>query len=1195
MKNLKLFKSGFYEKLKLLIPIGLLIGSLTSQVWATSGVRLRGDYVGGFSFTSATWTKAIGGDETKRYWDVYHSGGSKYWRIWLDYYNHDGGPDNENEDYDLNVGTSAYMVVNKNKHSFVTTADPGILRIQVDQYGSDKGRSKDEYPYVWVTRPSVEFKYPWDGTNWTLVTATDNHDGTYTYEGTYSGVNRFNAGPNGADKIAPEGSGEGTTVIIGSPTSGQLCQFKWQPGTGDTNTDYRYTGGEEENRGSFTITKICVITYMENGKESGSVPSNTEIVLGNSGTLRTNSGNLAKSGYIFTGWNTRTDGKGTHYSSGGSITPEDNMTLYAEWTRAEWGIKGGDSWDPDKVSDALGDWDTFNPLLKLTDNTHRGTIYLDANTVYYFKITNLTKWNGKDNFAFVGQTHSANLGDNSGGNIRLATGKAGTYTFDYNSSTRALTVTFPNETEHPSTNFVYFSNPDSWITVLGYIYTSSESKLVEWDNSPILSSVTIGGKTYYYMALGSFTKGIFRGEKPSGTWTNKTIDLNSASSNYGKYYSNANPEEWNPFTVRITLNNQSATSFGTEYKDITFNDGTLTTNIICPTKTGYTFGGYYTEENGEGDMIINSSGVWQAPISGYTDASKRWIKDGGNATLYAKWTENEWNVTTAVNPAGTGYASPASATTYSEVTGGSINASNNTGYHFVDWTITEGGGSFVSGATSAENTFKPTANTTLTANFEPNTTTITLNGRGATEAGTSSVTATYDSETLASITNPKKWGYTFGGWVLSSDGTGDPIIDTGGNLVAAKDDYTDGDGKWINDERTLNLYARWTPSLYWVSGSGSEVTGTAFTDLGGGVYRATVTMSEDGTFHLGDGTTAAGPASNQSFATPEGTFAIAPSSYYFTYTGTADQTIVCVYDYSTSELSIGHVVFYLDGAEGDSHAKVSDYEGWHSDIENISGKFEYRMLVEAEDTWSSLCLPFSPTEVKVWSGSAYYDVLPYYRSGGTFYKGHYIIRTPESNTIPLSSFGSEWKDPTSPAFKPSSSTPYIIQWHDNGYFAGKYISFFGNGASLTSDSGDPGLVAADDAHVNLYGNTAMTDLSVINGYLLNDGVWTRGELGENASVGPFECYIRASEAVAKKARRIQSGITVEDTATGWEDVLNSLEKPQIKVYNISGNCVAQYQNCSFDEAARRLSEEYREGVYILHAGNESVKLFVNGK
>ena len=39
---------------------------------------------------------------------------------------------------------------------------------------------KDEYPYVWVTRPSVEFKYPWDGTNWTLVTATDNHDGTYT-------------------------------------------------------------------------------------------------------------------------------------------------------------------------------------------------------------------------------------------------------------------------------------------------------------------------------------------------------------------------------------------------------------------------------------------------------------------------------------------------------------------------------------------------------------------------------------------------------------------------------------------------------------------------------------------------------------------------------------------------------------------------------------------------------------------------------------------------------------------------------------------------------------------------------------------------------------------------------------------------------------------------------------------------------
>ena len=537
-------------------------------------------------------------------------------------------------------------------------------------------------------------------------------------------------------------------------------------------------------------------------------------------------------------------------------------------------------------------------------------------------------------------------------------------------------------------------------------------------------------------------------------------------------------------------------------------------------------------------------------------------------------------------------------TTHTYGTATTLKIPTKTGYDFAGWwtdaACTETQVGTNSAATLAADGY--TADITLYAKWTAHTTTITLNDRSATDAvSPSSVTATYDSDDLsASITNPKKWGYTFDGWVLSSDGTGDPIIDTDGNLVEDIEDYTDGDANWIYDERTLTLYAKWTPSLYWVSGSGSEVTGTAFTDLGSGVYRATVTMSKDGTFHLGDGTTAAGPASNQSFATPEGTFAIAPSSYYFTYTGTAAQTIVCVYDYSTSQLSIGHVVFYL-GAKGGSHAKVSDYEGWHSDIRTISGKFEYRMLVVAEDTWSSLCLPFGPTEVKVWSGSDYYDVYPYYRSGGTFYKGHYIIRTPDSNPIPLSSFGSEWKDPTSAAFKPSGGTPYIIQWHDNGYFAGKYISFFGNGASLAQYSGAPGAVAADDAHVNLYGNTAMTGLSVKNGYLLNDGVWTRGELGENAYVGPFECYIRASEAVAKKARRIQSGITVEDTATGWEDVLNSLEKPQIKVYNISGNCVAQYQNCSFDEAARRLSEEYREGVYILRAGNESVKLFVNGK
>lgn len=685
--------------------IVLFVG--VGNAWGWSGIRLRGDWAGGFSYTSDTWTY---GGEGQKYWDVYHPGGDKYWRIHLDYFNHDAGPNTSN--FQQNVGTAGYQVYNNGSNAFKTTANAGILRICSNQI-----TGTDERPYVWVERPAVKFKHNWNGGDWTEVYATDNNNGTYTYRGQYGGTAYFNGEPvNGSWKVAKT-----STTVNGSPTTGDRCEFKWTP------SGYLYTGGEEDNRGVFVITKLCTITYNGNGKTGGSVPGDQEELYNSTVTLAKNSGNLTKTNHVFTGWNTASNGLGIHYSAGATITVTAGLTLYAEWTEADWGIKGGNSESGDGA-DEMGDWDTFNPLIKIATNSYRGTIDLAANKVYYFKVTNNTKWNGKDNFAFVGQTHSAALGDNSGGNIKLATGKAGTYTFDYNSSTRELTVTFPNGTAHPSTNFVYFSNPDSWITVLGYVYTSSGTDLVGWDHSPILSSVSIGGKTYYYMALGSHTKGIFRGEKPAGTWSNQTIDLNNASSNYGKYYSNANPESWNPFSVRITLDNQGATSAGTTYRDVNFNSDALTTNITCPSKTGYNFGGYYTEEDGDGEMIINNSGVWQASVAGYTDASKRWIKDGGVATLYAKWTEKTWTVVTEVSPAGTGYANPSSETTFGEVTGGAINASNNTGYHFSTWTIVSGSGSFTSAKTTASNTFKPTSATTLRAVFAADQLTLATEG-----------------------------------------------------------------------------------------------------------------------------------------------------------------------------------------------------------------------------------------------------------------------------------------------------------------------------------------------------------------------------------------------------------------------------------------------------------------------------------
>ena len=1175
-----------FNLFKMLAVLIVLITSINTA-WATSGIKLRGDYVGGFSYTSDTWTKGVNGDETKRYWDVYHSGGSKFWRLWLVYYNHDGGPDNENEDYDLNEGTSAYMVVNKNKHSFVTTADPGILRIKVDQYGSDKGRSKDEYPYVWVERPDVEFKYPWDGTNWTKVTATDNRDGTYTYEGTYRGVNRFNAGPNGADKIAPEGSGEGTTEIIGSPTSGRRCQFKWQPGTGDPNTDYKYTGGEEDNRGRFTITKLCTITYYANGG-TGDAPDPQEVLYGADQTLRGNTGSLAKTDFVFVGWNTASDGSGKHYDVGATLEDvEVDVDLYAEWVSGKWGVKGsgGDG--------ALGDWNQFKVLRQVDDNVYRGSVSLGKNQVYEFKITDNTTWYGKSDISkyFLGQTNSVTLSSSpSEANCIIATGNEGDYTFEFDESTGGLIVTYPNGNNHPSTNFVYYSNPSNWGTIKAYIYDSPE--LTTWANSPILGTpVTISGQSYYYTALGDRNDVIFH--NGSG---NKTSDIDEADDEVGHYYNTS----WAQFTVRVTLNNQSATSAGTEYKDVKYNYDELTTSIICPTKTGYNFGGYYTETNGGGVQIINASGVWQAPVSGYTDGDKKWIKDGGTATLYAKWTEKTWNVTAQVSPAGAGFASPSSATSYGEVEGGTISASNNTGYHFTTWTISSGSGTFESAATTANNTFYPTANTTLTATFEANTYTINLNNKGAT-GGTllSSVTATYNSNSLSTAPVPTKWGNVFGGW---EDGDGTPVIDENGALIASVTGYTDASRNWIRDDGA-DLYAKWTVDESKTYTLTDGTTPTSFVKVADGIYRATRTMAKDNTVYLYDGTTAAGPTGGNDyvFSSATGSSSLGTNSDKFKYTGTSDQTIVYKLNLNNLTLSIGHVVFYLSSTDkaGDSHADVTDYAGSHADLASISGTFEYRLRVNSCTEWSTLYLPFDPTEVTVWGGTSKHHLFPYYYnpSLSQLYQGYYVLRTPASIGEAYTDLAIEdfdlWLDPETYDALPVANTPYIVQWRHNYFSTHPYISIWGSGMTPSFDQ--PENPDSDDV-VRVCGNGLLTSQDIEGAYVLESdyggGAWLRGaNPTDPVSVGPFQCYILASETTTANTLVIKRR-TGEDSATDLEDIYNLDRKEVIVVYTISGLRVAQYNDCSFEEAGRRMNAELSEGIYILNAGNESVKLII---
>ena len=106
-------------------------------------------------------------------------------------------------------------------------------------------------------------------------------------------------------------------------------------------------------------------------------------------------------------------------------------------------------------------------------------------------------------------------------------------------------------------------------------------------------------------------------------------------------------------TYKITLDNKSATTAGTTSIYEKYNTGiyldsdlktTMTTSanpITKPVKTGYTFKGYYTKENGQGDQIINADGYITEVITNTTYTA--------NTTLYAYYVDEEKPTLTLIN------------------------------------------------------------------------------------------------------------------------------------------------------------------------------------------------------------------------------------------------------------------------------------------------------------------------------------------------------------------------------------------------------------------------------------------------------------------------------------------------------------------------------------------------------------------
>lgn len=84
----------------------------------------------------------------------------------------------------------------------------------------------------------------------------------------------------------------------------------------------------------WTTEQSYMVSYHANGAGSGTVPLDpTLYTAGQTATVLANTGNLAKEGFSFNGWNTAADGTGTAYAPGASLTiAGKHILLYAQWT-----------------------------------------------------------------------------------------------------------------------------------------------------------------------------------------------------------------------------------------------------------------------------------------------------------------------------------------------------------------------------------------------------------------------------------------------------------------------------------------------------------------------------------------------------------------------------------------------------------------------------------------------------------------------------------------------------------------------------------------------------------------------------------------------------------------------------------------------------------------------------------------------
>lgn len=580
-----------------------------------------------------------------------------------------------------------------------------------------------------------------------------------------------------------------STTLAPAPTKTGYDFLGWKDSV--DGTVYAAGAAYSLNRGAALVAqwraKSLNVTFDPNG---GTVSQSQKSVTygGTYGTLPT----PTRTGYQFEGWTSGPTGGQVYYAHT-RVTETKNHTLYAYWTvkvptvtfnagggsvsqtskRAVYGDPYGALPTPTRTGYTFNGWYTAQTGGNKVESATK-VANGDAHTLY-------ARWTPKT----VAVTLKYNDGATADGSLNLTYG--GKYTG----------LTAPTRAGYAFTGWYAASSGGSRVTADTAVTNANAHTLyARWSRTTYTVTFNANGgsavesrKVNAGDALGALPTSTKAGYTLTG-WFSGDTQITKDTVPTGDVTYTA---KWTANQYKVTFDPNGGKVSQTS---ITVTSGLTYGTLPTPTRTGYTFNGWFTAATGGQEMTYNT-----------------YFQKAANQTLYAHWTANKYRVYFNPNDGGSyDFGTMGDQEVIYDGAYGTLRTPTRTGYTFDGWFTAPVGGTQVTAATKVTATDRHI----LYAHWTAKTMTVTFDANGGEfpSEATTAKTVTFD-QPYGSLPVPTRTGKTFVGWYTAAD----------------KGAFRDANSL-VNTDSDHTLYAHWGDTHSHTLGAGFTNSSASFIALG---------------------------------------------------------------------------------------------------------------------------------------------------------------------------------------------------------------------------------------------------------------------------------------------------------------------------------------------------------------------------